>query len=853
MKFFRKNETATVVSDSHSIYGYAYSDREINAINLARNARDGYGFYMNDQGHHSGILMKNDSPLRDDQGRMVIELPASASQQGSPIDLYLGPQIEYLRQAINSNPSIGVGYPVKILFPYKLNGWHWNVGEIVILEKPDGQFHIEGRKYDSYGSIDPLEDNMQRDIKEFFGETSSFDFGQSKIRITSVQTGVACGVYAALAMHNLKTGSYPNHNHIWSGLVDQQGRRALSERQLREQDYLFITQYNPLGLHNFCQPLDFSNTKKLVVAGKKPTTPDKTGEIQKLETCKKAIEAIDNQENLQNFLSRLEIASIQYKTEEPSDIRKFLNDLRGRVKGNPFANAVFEGGDGDLLIELDQIAEVTKFCQGILLKKLEAAGASKPSVDIVHEKSASDNIEELIGLVEAALHEIRNLVYQGSGTKASIDEVIDGWNQEISKYAQERFKDDSFKKDVLDSVGKYFQQCVNVILNEKKDLQQLAQELPGHKAPYDTTGHVKKILNLLQNNKTIDVNAEIEIVDGEKRINIAPLPFVLFLIQQESEPEQKTALILLANDLILQGADVNRETEADGAKITPLFFVLSVIDRTFDQQKKADLVSLASNLILQGADVEREISIKDDSTGITTRKKILELAEKVGDETLTNLIKHRSSLIVKPIISPPPSLITPPSSTQPISAKYIATLSVQTDSGQIDFARVKQSDEFPAGFASFTNAVIKNKVVAIAEKIVFNTFKTLSVKDGIEKDDVEIFVKIIQELTDKLVTNQDDHAGGRVGFKAWKNDGKIAEKLRERDPSITGEKIAVMIEKFSKISMQIQKESATYLGTIENRSYLGKDGEERKDLGARSFRVVRDLPRGYVIDDSKEI
>ena len=191
-------------------YDFAYSDREIDSINKARNIKDGFTYLkgMSEHGNgeqESGILVaKNGQLLRDNEGRLIIELPSSASQQGSPIGLYLKQQIGFINQVAER-----LLYPVKILFPYKLGVWHWNVGEIIISQNPDGSFNVSGCKYDSYGSIDQLEPNMRKDIQDcldqnLHGNKKYFHSNQCGTKIKSVQTGEACGLYASTAADNMR-------------------------------------------------------------------------------------------------------------------------------------------------------------------------------------------------------------------------------------------------------------------------------------------------------------------------------------------------------------------------------------------------------------------------------------------------------------------------------------------------------------------------------------------------------------------------------------------------------------------------------------------------------------------------
>lgn len=252
--------------------GFSYYDRDINAVNEARNARDGFK-YLEDEGvriaadgtevrysEPTGILLDAaGNYVIDDDGNTIVELPACAVDQGSPIIPRLEAQLKQLAK-------LGNVIPAKILFPYKLSGFHWNVGEIVISkDEESGKFQISGTAYDSYGSGE-LEERIRHEIYECFvsnGYAEAEFFLDKKTKgLQTVQSGgLACGLYAAIAMHNLK--KHAGIEHVWDGIFNADGTDRLSDLELRQMDYFLVQEHNPRSLETFCQPLNLAPSIKI--------------------------------------------------------------------------------------------------------------------------------------------------------------------------------------------------------------------------------------------------------------------------------------------------------------------------------------------------------------------------------------------------------------------------------------------------------------------------------------------------------------------------------------------------------------------------------------------------------------
>ena len=229
---------------------FAYTDREIDAVNRARNikARIKY-FTTSKKNQESGILLQQDEkPLAGSNGvRTIIEMPACAVDQGSPISLYLEAQLEHLKDFITTNPN---PYPVKILFPYKLQAWHWNVGEVTVTQE-GGKLVLKGCAYDSMNKAADLEPKIQQEILDTFeasfpGQISTPNHLNEKSASTKApqKGGIACGLYAGLAMHNLKTKSAAQ---VW----DDANK---NEQTLRDEDSNLVFEYNPNS--RFCEAIN---------------------------------------------------------------------------------------------------------------------------------------------------------------------------------------------------------------------------------------------------------------------------------------------------------------------------------------------------------------------------------------------------------------------------------------------------------------------------------------------------------------------------------------------------------------------------------------------------------------------
>lgn len=340
-----KNQSQIEANKSRNNIGFAYSDAEINAVNLARNNKERYRYFKNASNEETGILIdENDQPVRNADGGIVIELPACAVYQDSPIDPRLQEQLKHLEKFKKTHSDKKI-YPIKILFPYKLREWHWNVGEIIVSNK-NGNLTISGCAYDSYGSVGPLEKKIQEEIQKTFTASgyktpqTTFAFNKKEESIKKVQTGVACGLYASIAMHNLKTKKVKN---IWDGIFNGNSKNRKTEQELRNIDSDLIKEHNHHAIENFCKP----------DANIPPTY--KEAAIKQNATLGEAIKSLSSIDdtNKNNLITHLNTFNSSKK-----ELIEKLNELFTNLEGNEAKNLIFTLNEKDEREELKITTEI---------------------------------------------------------------------------------------------------------------------------------------------------------------------------------------------------------------------------------------------------------------------------------------------------------------------------------------------------------------------------------------------------------------------------------------------------------------------------------------------------------------
>ena len=152
---------------------------------------------------------------------------------------------------------------------------------------------------------------------------------------------------------------------------------------------------------------------------------------------------------------------------------------------------------------------------------------------------------------------------------------------------------------------------------------------------------------------------------------------------------------------------------------------------------------------------------------------------------------------------------------------------------EIKIARTKQNK-------NFTEELDKEKVTNIANSIIKNTIKHFSERAvlttlAIKEQDVIEFIKQMQIAIKNNIDNisqNENVSGSNAGFKHWYK--QIENNL---DVGIDKDE---MMKKFTLISAQIQKQSASTFDTIEGRKYANSTQN-----GARSFRIIQMLGDNY--------
>ncbi len=341
---------------------YAYNDLDIDAVNRARNKRDGISYFKNSKGQESGILLKDEKPLTGNGAKTTIELPACDLFQGSSIGSHLKAQLENFKEFSKNQKPLDL-YPVKILFPYKTDCWNWKVGEITVIKSGDN-LSLKGCAYDSVNKEASLDSGIWDEISKTFKESfSDKRFNTlTNLKITYIDTPqkgeIASGLYAARAMHNLKTNS--NKRNVWN---DTSGE----ESDLRSEDSALVTRYNPKS--NFCAPLNaggFVDIFQTIKSEKSPnnqlgseTDSTKTADQQTTNLEKLTHEQLRvGSESLGTFLLK------KAKNEAPSS-KNLFDDLGS----NPLREIIFTNYNKDEIKPDDHLLNLVREANLIYTKK----------------------------------------------------------------------------------------------------------------------------------------------------------------------------------------------------------------------------------------------------------------------------------------------------------------------------------------------------------------------------------------------------------------------------------------------------------------------------------------------------
>jgi hypothetical protein len=425
---------------------FAYTDREIDAANHARNIEAEIEYFKNSKGQESGILLqKNGRPLTGSNGvQTIIEMPACAVDQGSPISLYLAAQLEHFKEFIRTNPN---PYPVKILFPYKLQAWHWNVGEVTVTQE-GGKLVLEGCAYDSMKQQAGLELKIQQEIlatfKEFFpgeiSETSNLNKQSNSTQQSPQRGGIACGLYAALAMHNLKTKSA---TQVWDGANED-------EQILRNKDSDLVFRHNPNS--RFCEAINergFVNIYKTAgTTSSNPTLSKKGSEKTPYQNMVEQLKTIEANK-LKDIAAFAEILAFE-KDSNDENRDKLFEKLKDNTT---LQKIIFPNGDKSRTITNDQLANLA-------LEATLIASTLEISSTPEEEKAYQNCIEIISGsfadnILDCALRSPSSLVESLEKTDELTDEekalqgFLEGIKSSIQDTAPEGKKNDLVKTSKL--------------------------------------------------------------------------------------------------------------------------------------------------------------------------------------------------------------------------------------------------------------------------------------------------------------------------------------------------------------------------------------------------------------------
>jgi len=375
---------------------YAYTDRDIDAVNRARNKSEGIGYFKNSKGQESGILLKGEKPLTE-KGT-TIELPACDLFQGSSIGSHLKAQLENFKEFSKDKKPSDL-YPVKILFPYKTDGWNWKVGEITV-SKSSENFSLKGCDYDPVNKEVSLDSEIWEEIsKTFEGSFSDKKFTTlNNLMITSINTlqkgEIASGLYAARAMYNLKTNI--TTRNVWNDTLGE-------ESDLRSKDSELVISHNSES--NFCAPLNAGGLVDIFQTEKSEKSPNnqlgsetdstKTADQQTLEQLNND-KLRDGSQCLGDFLCQ------KANNKAPSS-----RDLFDALDSNPLREIIFTNDDKDAIKPDDHLLNLVREANLIYTtKKFTDITGTLTSTETEKKRKYQDCIDIISGSYANSLRQL---------------------------------------------------------------------------------------------------------------------------------------------------------------------------------------------------------------------------------------------------------------------------------------------------------------------------------------------------------------------------------------------------------------------------------------------------------------
>lgn len=533
---------------------FAYTDREIDLVNAARNEYVGYKYFQVEDANNNlvqtGILVgENNQPISDGKN-IIIELPACNNLSDfSPIKDRLLEQLKNLNKA-----QIGNKKNVKFLFPYRKGLWHWNLGEIT-LEENDDAISINATAYDSYGR-GTLESEIQGQIRKAFednytNKTLVFSLSETSKNKSKVQTGVACGLYAARAMHNLKTNQ--GSDNIWEGIFDNSNKHK-GEKALRDEDSVLV--HNKKGENTkFCAPINEVNFVELnQLKGKDQISKE---DKNKLDSLIKELRDLE-----EGDFNIVVDALKKCKSNNETDNRELLDKLFTNLEKADLQKIFFESGGG---ITRGTSLYTFEVLENIHLtpKKQKSATANTTEEE---EEATNLIIETFFPFIRQIACENTESIVGDLGKKG--DDLTKGAFEDLKTFLKERFKNNNTHLDHFIGFAeinlKEIAKEVDAIREErnKKNTQK--------KDPVETkgTGEIlsgddpKKVIpptttDDVSNSETDDVATKSRsFVSGNKKIIIGKLvpdgPNVITSQLANSPKNTSTQSDTTKNDLILK-------------------------------------------------------------------------------------------------------------------------------------------------------------------------------------------------------------------------------------------------------------------------------------------------------------
>ncbi len=375
----------------HQYYRGAYGDVQILLSNLANIRSLGYHFINDDHDRdpNSGLVVDDhDHAVKDNAGNAIFHiLPI-----GRPTENFLKRQAQALKQNIDTAAmnqqaqnfilemffrAFGqlsyhidqgtVGFPIKVLFPYKLDSaWHWNAGEIIISKNDDNELQVMCKRYDSFGYTAELEPSVFAAVHNALANSFSNQYGIStenerrRHKIKQIQTeGVACGLYTSLAMRDLTRYSDPRD--IWREVTaDEIETRRIDAAQVAT---LSEARRRAFFETNIAVDSSAKSSGSTTKFSKKPT----------VETCQRKIVSIYDQEyssykklgDLDNLYKALMLLFAMANSQEGLDQQSFYDVLsRQAIKANNiYKAALFK--DHEIQFGIEDIEDMIKFCETI--------------------------------------------------------------------------------------------------------------------------------------------------------------------------------------------------------------------------------------------------------------------------------------------------------------------------------------------------------------------------------------------------------------------------------------------------------------------------------------------------------